>query len=162
MTHPLRRYILALLSMVVAVGILAVSFLAPLRLPIPKPVAKPVGVVIALMGMGLILWAAAHLGRGLRAVVEPGLEVLVQDGPYRFVRPPVYLRLTIALFGSAPGRAGPALRSGPGLVGTFCVFLPIELYRARLEEKALARKFGEEWKDYAARTGFLWPWFGKT
>ena len=36
-----------------------------------------------------------------------------------------------------------------------------KLYRARLEDKALLRKFGETWKGYARRTGFILPLIGR-
>ena len=35
--------------------------------------------------------------------------------------------------------------------------IPTGIYRARLEEKALARKFGTEWDHYSKRTYFMFP-----
>jgi protein-S-isoprenylcysteine O-methyltransferase Ste14 len=31
------------------------------------------------------------------------------------------------------------------------------LFRARLQERALAARFGERWEQYAATTGFILP-----
>jgi protein-S-isoprenylcysteine O-methyltransferase Ste14 len=31
------------------------------------------------------------------------------------------------------------------------------LFRARLQERALAARFGERWEQYAAATGFILP-----
>lgn len=80
------------------------------------------------------------------------MDVLIKTGPYRFVRHPVYLGMTIALTGIPV-----AMRSCYGLIGVFLLFLPSEIYRAKLEEKALKGKFGSEWEAYAARTGFMLP-----
>jgi protein-S-isoprenylcysteine O-methyltransferase Ste14 len=43
----------------------------------------------------------------------------------------------------------------------FLLFLPSEIYRAKLEEKALESKFGSEWEDYTAQTGFFLPYVRK-
>jgi protein-S-isoprenylcysteine O-methyltransferase Ste14 len=48
-----------------------------------------------------------------------------------------------------------ALRSLLGLVIILFVFIPAGLWRARLEEQALGRRFGQEWEDYAAKTFFI-------
>jgi len=53
------------------------------------------------------------------------------------------------------------MRSWPGLICVLVLFLPTEIYRAKLEEKALTHKFGSEWENYAARTGFFLPFIGK-
>jgi protein-S-isoprenylcysteine O-methyltransferase Ste14 len=68
------------------------------------------------------------------------------------VRHPVYLGMTIALLGAAI-----SLRSWPGMVAVLLLFLPSEIYRAWLEERALSAKFGGEWLKYAARTSFILP-----
>ena len=44
---------------------------------------------------------------------------------------------------------------GMGL--TLFGFIPAGIYRARLEEEALARRFGKEWDEYTARTFFFLP-----
>jgi len=102
--------------------------------------------------MCLAIWAASHIKEAIMGEVEPRLKKLVKDGPYQFIRHPVYLGITIALFGSTF-----ELKSWVGMIGTFVLFLPSEIYRARLEEKALQSKFGKEWEEYALRTGFLLP-----
>jgi protein-S-isoprenylcysteine O-methyltransferase Ste14 len=39
----------------------------------------------------------------------------------------------------------------------FIFFLPSEIYRAKLEEKALHEKFEKEWEEYIRNTGFFLP-----
>jgi len=60
--------------------------------------------------------------------------------------------MTIALLGPAV-----ALRSWLGSIAVLLWFLPSENYRAKLEEQALARRFGKEGEDYASQTGFVVP-----
>jgi protein-S-isoprenylcysteine O-methyltransferase Ste14 len=55
------------------------------------------------------------------------------------------------------GLAG-VLKSGWGLLATFVLVIPPTLYRAKLEEKALQMKFGDEWQAYIKRTSFIIPW----
>jgi protein-S-isoprenylcysteine O-methyltransferase Ste14 len=37
------------------------------------------------------------------------------------------------------------------------LFLSAEIHRARFKERKLEERFGEAWREYAARTGFLLP-----
>jgi len=39
----------------------------------------------------------------------------------------------------------------------FLFFLPSEVYRAKLEERALESRFRDEWDQYKSRTGFMLP-----
>ena len=156
MNRNTSEYLPAILNVVAAVGVFLISFFVELRFPMSKEIAKSLGLFIVAVGMGLVIWAAAHIKEAFLGEVEPRLDVLVQGGPYRFVRHPVYLGMTIALAGLPV-----ALRSWLGLIGVFALFLPSEIYRARLEEKALLREFGSEWEHYAAHTGFILPLIGK-
>ena len=151
-----REYLPAILNVLAAVGVTLISFFIEFRFPMSKEMAKSLGLFIVVIGMGLVVWAAAHIKGAFMGEVEPRLDVLVQDGPYRHIRHPVYLGMTIALAGIPV-----ALRSWLGLIGVLVLFLPSEIYRARLEEKALWRQFGSEWEKYAARTGFILPLIGK-
>ncbi|MEW6243929.1 MAG: methyltransferase [Bacillota bacterium] len=89
--------------------------------------------------MPFVFWAAAFIKAAFMGEVAPILPVLVSTGPYRVVHHPVYIGMTVALFGVAL-----TLISGAGTIGTLLLFLPSEVYRARLEDKALAQKFGKE------------------
>ena len=148
----MKKYLPVILYSLARLGVILISFLVELRFPMPKALAKFLGPFMVYAGSALVIWAAVHMKGALGAEVAPRLSVLVKDGPYRFVRHPVYLRSSIALFGVTV-----ALRSWLGLVALFLLFLPSALHRARLEEKALAEKFGTEWKSYARQTGFFLP-----
>ena len=152
MNRNAREYLPGVLNGLSGLAVILVSFLVDLRLPIPVNVAKPLGMVVVFSGMSLVVWATVYIREAIVGEVEPRLKVLVKEGPYRFVRHPVYLGMTIALMGVVI-----ALRSLPGLIGVFLCFLPSEVYRAKLEEKALAGKFGAEWESYIKKTGFMLP-----
>lgn len=152
----MREYVPGVLNGLAGLGVLMISFLIDLRLPIPQDTANLGGFLALLFGMSLVVWATVYIKEAITGEVEPVLEVLVKEGPYRFVRHPVYLGMTIALLGVTI-----LLRSVPGLVGTFVLFLPSEVYRAKLEEKALAQKFGIQWETYRKQTRFMFPYPSK-
>lgn len=152
MRRSVGEYLPAVLNAVSGLGVLAISFLVELRFRVDVQLAKQSGIVIVAVGMLLVVWSAFHLRGAFLGEVEPTRPDLVRSGPYKFVRHPVYLGMTIALAGAAI-----SLRSWPGLLAVFGAFLPSEIYRARLEEKSLRRKHGTEWEAYARETGFLLP-----
>lgn len=142
----------ALLHVVTFLMALGAGALAEPRLPVPRSVAKPLGLSIFLLGMGVFAWAAVHLKERFFGNVEPLSDGLVESGPYKWVRHSLYLGMAISALGLAL-----ALMSLWSLVGVFVLFVPAGVYRARLEEKALAQTFGRKWKEYTDRTFFMFP-----
>jgi protein-S-isoprenylcysteine O-methyltransferase Ste14 len=147
-----RQYLPGLLNVMAGLAVILISLLVDARLPFTRQIATGAGLFIVYAGMALVVWSVFHIRGAILGEVEPVLDTLVQGGPYRFVRHPVYLGMTVALAGGTI-----VMRSWTGLLAVFLLFLPSEIYRARLEERALSRKFGYEWERYAARTGFLLP-----
>ena len=84
--------------------------------------------------------------------IEPETNKLVKSGPYKFIRHPVYLGMTIAIMGIPI-----SLESWTGVLAVLVFFLPSEIYRAKLEEKVLSDMFREEWENYKKETGFILP-----
>lgn len=156
MNRTIHEHLPAILNVIAGVVVLAFSFLIEFRMPLPKDLAKLLGLLLIGLGMALAIWASVYIKSAIMGEVEPRLKILVRQGPYRFVRHPVYLGMTIALIGATV-----VLRSWAGLIGVFVLFLPSVIYRAQLEDKALFRKFGDEWATYAAQTGFILPFIGK-
>jgi protein-S-isoprenylcysteine O-methyltransferase Ste14 len=73
-------------------------------------------------------------------------RALVVRGPYRFTRNPMYLGLLLLYLGlGALFACVWALVLAPALVAT------IRYYAIAREERYLAARFGEEYRDYAAR-----------
>lgn len=113
---------------------------------------KPLGLAIFAVGMLLFSVAVAYLRRAFFGDVEPVTDRLVTTGPYRMVRHPLYLGMFVATTGLAI-----AFRSLWGMLITLAVFVPVGLYRARLEERALVQRFGANWELYVQRTFFILP-----
>jgi protein-S-isoprenylcysteine O-methyltransferase Ste14 len=147
----------ALFTALAGIATLAAILLARDQLPLDRSVARVLGLFILYLGMALFAWAALHLRGAVGGFVAPRSPDLVVTGPYNHVRHPIYLGTTIAMLGAAI-----TTRSILGLAATLLVFLPVEIHRARLEERALHERFGEVWQSYAARTGFFLPRLSRT
>lgn len=142
---------LAVAAYVGAAAVVMLGLFGGPRIPLSRETALVAGYAVVAAGMGLTAWAAWCMGRAVLGTIEPRGR-LVDQGPYRWVRHPVYLGFAIALAGVAlRGRSWLALAAVVGL------FLPAMIWRARLEDQALQRAFGRRWQEYAARTGFLMP-----
>ena len=93
-----------------------------------------------------------YLRSGFFGETEPRLDFLITDGPYGFCRHPLYLSFIVMVFG-----VDMAFRSVIGIVFTLALSIPSVIYRAKKEDALLRNKFGEDWKNYAVRVGFLLP-----
>jgi protein-S-isoprenylcysteine O-methyltransferase Ste14 len=136
-------------AMLVVVAI-SLAFTTPTILP--APVAIILGIIVFALGLTVFAWAVAYLRLESLGVIEPVSERLLEVGPYQYVRHPIYLGVIVALVGLAI-----ALGSIWGVVATLVLFVPISIYRARLEEVAIAKRFGERWPNYVQDTYFLVP-----
>ena len=112
-----------------------------------------VALYLGLVGLGLAIWAVAHLGRSFAVLVS--VRQVVVNGPYRFVRHPIYLSYVLQMIGLLVAYGSPLALVL--VTGHFA----LTVYRARLEEVLLAAHSGE-YRDYRAKTGFLLPRFRPT
>ena len=143
----------AIMTALAGLATLAASILFADSIPLSKHAARLVGLLVLYLGMALFAWAAFHLKDGIHGLVEPRSDRgVVNTGPYSVIRHPIYVAMFIALIGAAI-----VSRSIVGIAYTLLVFLPAEIHRARLEERALADAFPELWKEHASRTGFFLP-----
>lgn len=110
---------------------------------------RTLGQVLFLLGGLLLLYVTYYLRSGFFGDVEPNLDHLVTAGPYRWCRHPLYLSFMLIILGLDLMFGSPA-----GILVTLLLALPSTIYRARLEEKALTDRFGEEWEAYKERTRF--------
>ena len=107
------------------------------------PVALSVG------GVGMVIWILGMVSLRKSLAVLPGTDALKTGGVYKFFRHPIYLGINLTLFGllSASGSV-----SGMGYLAL--VVIPLNIYRARQEEKALLEKFGDSYRAYCEKTWF--------
>lgn len=122
----------------------------PRRLPL-----EIAGVTLAWVGSPLIIWARVCLGRYWSGVVALKQDhKLIQTGPYRVIRHPLYTGILLAAMGWC--LAVPTWSSLLGALSLAMCFVR----RAHKEDVLLATEFGEEFEAYRQRTGRLTPRLG--
>lgn len=112
--------------------------------------AEYAGIAVGIAGGALALWCIATfmiVGRGTPAPFDPPRK-LVDRGPYRYVRNPMYLGAALALCGAAIFYRSAALF---GYAGLF--LLAAHVFVVWYEEPTLARLFGADYEAYRARVG---------
>jgi protein-S-isoprenylcysteine O-methyltransferase Ste14 len=146
-------------------GVLALILLA-LRLPITRNALHNarayvvntsaalgiIGVALCALGVGLALWARVSLGTnwGMPMSRKENPE-LVTNGPYAFVRHPIYGGVIIGVLGSA-------------LAQSVLWLLPLVLfggyfiYSARREERLMTEQFPQAYPAYRRRTKMFIPY----
>jgi protein-S-isoprenylcysteine O-methyltransferase Ste14 len=93
----------------------------------------------------------ALVGRGTPAPFDPPRR-LVDRGPYRLIRNPMYVGAGLALLGAALFYQSVALVAYAG------VFLIVaHLFVVLYEEPTLRRTFGNDYEAYCRRVGRWWP-----
>ncbi len=126
--------------------------------PFPRSIAGEivlaVGAVALTWGSALLcFWAIRTLGKQwtYRARVIEGHE-LVTEGPYSFVRNPIYL----GMFGAIVG-AGLVFSRWWTLAVALVIFLIGNWIRIRAEEKLLRETFGPKFDEYAGKVPAFFP-----
>lgn len=103
--------------------------------------------LLALASFGLFVWAAMTMGANWSLVARTRADhQLVQAGPFRWVRHPIY----VALFGLMIATAG-AMNHLPNLVIAIPLYVIGAWSRVGYEESLLRGAFGAEYEAYAAR-----------
>jgi protein-S-isoprenylcysteine O-methyltransferase Ste14 len=113
----------------------------------PKGSLFWIGSILVVLGIAIRLWASGHIKKN---------KILAIDGPYAYVRHPIYVgNITLGL--------GFSLASGlwwslPLFVLVLLVFYPHAISR---EDEKLHRAFGEEWEKWREDTRALIPHFAR-
>ena len=151
-TGPLWRF--TVLAAIVVVWLVSRQFKEYFEQPLlpPSPAWVYIGLVLTACGLGFTIWARRALGKNWSAM--PSIKQdheLIERGPYRLVRHPIYTGVLLAIFGSC--LAG-------GRVGEFCVFgmaAILLIVKLKTEEALLARQFPEAYLQYRRRVKALIP-----
>jgi protein-S-isoprenylcysteine O-methyltransferase Ste14 len=111
-----------------------------------------VAVALIVIGLALSIWARRRLGGNWSGsvTVKEGHE-LVQAGPYRWIRHPIYTGLLLMMLGTG-------LASGQvhGLLA-FPIALSALWLKSRVEERWMGAEFGERYAEYKKRSWALIP-----
>ena len=126
---------------------LVLAVLIHFILPIIQLINYPLnwsGLLFILAGGGLNIWAD-RLFKKNNTTVKPDETPtsLINNGPFRFSRNPMYLGMEFLLIGT-----GLILGSVTSFVGAVLFFVVMELLFIRQEEKIMAEKFGDEFNAY--------------
>jgi len=126
----------------------------PLNLGIIPHVAPTTwaAAVLCVIGLFFAVWARVTLGRNWSGVVtlKEGHE-LVERGPYRFVRHPIYTGILTMFFATALAQGHLS-----GFVGTVLMFASFWI-KLRDEEKLMLQQFPERYADYRRRAKCIIP-----
>jgi protein-S-isoprenylcysteine O-methyltransferase Ste14 len=111
------------------------------------------GICLMLLGIALRWYSAAVLGKYFTfdVAIQSG-QILVELGPYRYVRHPSYSGALLTLLGF-----GLALGNWAGLAAALSCLGFAYTYRIPIEEAALASALGEAYEEYMKRTWRLVP-----
>lgn len=111
-----------------------------------------IAVALVALGLGLAVWARRHLADNWSGEValKHGHE-LIETGPFRAIRHPIYAGVLLALIGTTL-----AVGEWRALIG-FCLLLLGFLRRVWLEERWLTEAFGPEYARYRTRSKALIP-----
>jgi protein-S-isoprenylcysteine O-methyltransferase Ste14 len=114
--------------------------------------ASDIGTLMVAAGLALAVWARRHLGANWSGeVMLKQVHELIQTGPFRLIRHPIYAGLLLALSGSALARGEWRGIAGLLLFGTGI------MRRILVEERWMREAFGAEHARYSARTARLVP-----
>ncbi|HEX5763546.1 MAG TPA: isoprenylcysteine carboxylmethyltransferase family protein [Solirubrobacterales bacterium] len=119
-------------------------------------VAHAIGVALAVAGIFATFVAQMAMGDAWRIGVQPGERTeLVTDGPFAFVRNPIFAAMIPTALGLAL-----MVPSAVALLGLLAFVVALELQVRLVEEPYLLRSHGEAYAEYAARVGRFVPGLG--
>jgi len=116
------------------------------------PGVEYAGVAITVAGMALAVWARVVLGRNWSGNVTVKADhELVQRGPYRLVRHPIYSGVTLALLGTAV-----SVGEVRALLAVLVVLLAWRI-KWPVEERFMIEQFGDQYLQYRRRVKAIVP-----
>ncbi len=132
--------------LITVAGMVALHFLAPAAQVMP-PVFRTLGAVLVLLGFGVAIWVNQMFKReGTTIRPYQVSEALVEGGPFRYSRNPIYVAMIGALIGVWL------------LLGSLTPVLAIPLFAWVIatrfiptEEQMLEDRFGDTYRSYKTR-----------
>ncbi len=110
------------------------------------------GAVVVVLGLAAAIWSRRTIAENWSSDVEfKQGHKLVQQGPYRFVRHPIYTSILLMCLGAAIGRG-----SSAAFAALPCVFAGFWI-KLRQEERLMERHFPDDYPAYKARVRALIP-----
>jgi protein-S-isoprenylcysteine O-methyltransferase Ste14 len=111
-----------------------------------------VALAITVGGLALALWARVTLGRNWSGIVTfKENHELIRNGPYSYVRHPIYSAILMMMLGSAL-----AIGTLGALIGLPLILLGVWL-KLRQEEALMTKHFPAEYSSYRSQVRALIP-----
>lgn len=108
---------------------------------------------LALGCIPLFIWIFRSLGKNVTVTVRPGdAPTLVQEGPYRFVRHPLYATMLVLI-----GSLGAVAQNWVLLLFFAAGWIIFRYLVVPVEEAHLEEVFGEAYRAYRESTGAMFP-----
>jgi protein-S-isoprenylcysteine O-methyltransferase Ste14 len=121
-------------------------------IPFDRNAVFTAGLLLMIAGMGLRWYSIHALGTSFTTeVATRSGQLVVQAGPYRWVRHPSYTGSLVTILGVLLCCLNWAS------LAAFALALAGYAYRIRIEEEALAESLGDEYRSYMRRTRRLIP-----
>jgi protein-S-isoprenylcysteine O-methyltransferase Ste14 len=122
------------------------------RVPFWFGAQRLTGAIVVAVGAVLMVWAMTYFRSWrFRETLDKGHE-LATDGPFRFLRHPIYMALNLLALGSAIWVPTP-------LLWIAVVLMAVGSHlRGRAEERILDAAFGDQYRDYCRRTRRFVPY----
>jgi len=115
-------------------------------------VSSAAGAGLTLLGVLVMIWARTHLGRNWSSVAAVKADhELITDGPYRWMRHPIYAGMLLAFIGTAV-----AIGQWRGVLAVSLALVAF-LQRIVLEDRFMREQFGSVYESYAQRVHALVP-----
>ena len=111
------------------------------------------GIVLCAAGVAFAIWARRTLGRNWSGnpTIKEGHE-LIESGPYRFVRHPIYTGILAAVVGTLLG--GGKVDEVILLIASVAILS----FKMSVEESLMMRQFPQAYPEYRKRTKALIPY----
>jgi protein-S-isoprenylcysteine O-methyltransferase Ste14 len=137
------------------VAALVLAGVAPLTAPDVAP-PDPTRAIVFVLGLLGTLHAQWAMGTSWRIGVDDRERTgLVERGPFRWVRNPIFTWMTVALLGLVV-----MIPNAWSIAAMVLMIVAIELQVRLVEEPYLVRTHGDVYLRYAARTGRFVPFVG--
>ena len=111
------------------------------------------GNILAVLGLAGALWARITIGRNWSGYVTyKKNHELVTDGPYRYIRHPIYTSVLLMMLGTF-------LYYGTYFILAMFIMMMITfLLRTKREEKIMIRLFGKKYENYMKKSKSMIPY----
>ena len=159
-SHQEEGYLFAVILRLAGLGLwlstlaylISPSYVHWASVPLP-PWLRWSGAATGLCCSLLMYWTLSSLGKNLTdTVVTRANATLVTHGPYHWVRHPFYFTAAMLMLSAT-------LLTANGLIGLFSLLvLTLLAIRTPKEEQMLIERFGQQYRDYMAKTGRFIPW----